>query len=103
MCMLHRRRVHLWFIPDSLKSLRCFLNSWIFDSFCQSGWNLYVYLFMYVSSFSALYVTYVYNLINSFFSGASLGPAPARRLFLRGNFLIGKNQEMTTKFMKMCI
>ena len=43
---------------------------------------------MCVSSFSSLYVTYVYNLINSLFSGASLGPAPARRLFLRGIFLI---------------
>ena len=36
------------------------------------------------------YVTYVYNLINYLLSGGSLGPAPARRLFLRGNFLIEK-------------
>ena len=88
--MLHTRRAHLWFIPDSLKSLRCFLNSLIFDSLRQCGWNPDVYLFVCVSSFSSLYVTYVYNLINSLFSGASLGPAPARRLFLRGNFLIEK-------------
>ena len=88
MCMLHTRRAHLWFIPDSLKSFRPFLNSLTFDSFCQCGWNLDVYLFMCVSSFSSLYLTYIYNLINSLFSGASLGPASARRLFLRGNFLI---------------
>ena len=50
--------------------------------------NLYVYLLMCVSSFSCLLGTYVYNLIISLFSGASLGAAPARRLFLRKNFLI---------------
>ena len=54
-----------------------FLN---FDSYCQCGWNLYVYLLMCVSSFSSLRETYVYNLIISAFSGASLGAAPARRL-----------------------
>ena len=65
-----------------------FLNSLILDSFCQQGSNPDVYLLMCPSSFSSLYVTYVYNLISSLFSGASLGPAQARRLFLRGNFLI---------------
>ena len=88
MHMLHTRRAHLRFIPDSLNPFRCFGNSWIFDSFCQCGWNLYVYLFMGVSSFSCLRETYVYNLIISVFSGALLGAAPARRLFLRRNFLI---------------
>ena len=76
------------FIPDTLKSYSYFWNSWIFDSFCQCGWNLYVHLFMCVSSFSCLRETYVYNLIISVFSGASLGAAPARRLLLRRNFLI---------------
>ena len=57
---------------------------------------------MCVSSFLSSYVTYIYNLINYFFSGASLGHAPARRLFLPGNFLI-ENQEMTANFLKMCI
>ena len=65
-----------------------FLNSWNLDSYCQCGWNLYVYLLMYVSSFLSLYVTYVYHLIKSLLSGASLGAAPVRRLFLRKNFLI---------------
>ena len=88
MCMLHTGRAHLWFIPDSLKSFCCFSNSWLLNSFCQCGWNSYVFFFMCVSSFSSLYVTYVYNLINSLFSGASLRPAPARRLFLREKFLI---------------
>ena len=59
-----------------------------FGFFCQCGWNLYVYLLMCVSSFSCLRETYVYNLIVSVFSGASLGAAPAHRLFLRRNFLI---------------
>ena len=88
MCMLHTRRAHLRFIPDSLKSYSYFWNSWIFDSFCQCGWNLYVYFFMCVSSFSCLRETYVYNLIISEFSGASLGAALAGRFFLRRNFLI---------------
>ena len=87
MCMLHTRRAHLWFIPDSLKSFRVFLKSWNFDSYCQCGLNLYVYLLMHVSSFLSLYVTYVYNLIKSLFSAALLGAAPARRFFLRKNFL----------------
>ena len=90
MCMLHTRRAHLRVIPDSLKSFRSFWNSWIFDSYCQCARNLYVYLFLCVSSFSSLRETYVYNLIISVFSGASLGAAPARRLFLRRNFLIEK-------------
>ena len=60
----------------------------IFDFYCQCGWNLYVYLLMCVPSFSSLRGTYVYNLIISAFSGASLGAAPARRLFMRRNFLI---------------
>ena len=81
-------RAHLRFIPDSLKSFRSFWNSWIFDSFYLCGWNLYVYLFMCVSSFSCLRETYVYNLIISVFSGALLGAAPARRHFLRRNSLI---------------
>ena len=88
MCMLHTRRAHLRFIPDSLKSYSCFWNSWMFDSFCQCGCNLYVYLLMCVSSFSCLRETYVYNLIISEFSGASLGAAPVRRFFLCRNFLI---------------
>ena len=88
MCLLHTKRAHLWFIPDSLKSFRCFWNSWIFDSYCQCGLNLYVYLLMCVSSFSSLRETYVYNLIISVLSGASLGAAVARRLFMRRNFLI---------------
>ena len=88
MCMLHTRRAHLRFIPDSLKSFRSFWNSWIFDSYCQCGWNLYVYLLICVSSFFCLRETYVYNLIISEFSGASLGAAPARRFFLHRNFLI---------------
>ena len=58
MCMLHMRRAH------------------------------YVSLFMFVLSFSSICVTYVYDLINSLFSGASLSAAPARRFFLRKNFLI---------------
>ena len=90
MCMLHTRRAQLRFILDSLKSYSYFWNSWMFDSYCQCGWNLYVYLLMFVSSFSRVRETYVYNLIISVFSGASLGAAPARRLFLRRNFLIEK-------------
>ena len=88
MCMLHTRQAHLRFIPDSLKSYSYFWNSWIFDSFCQCGWNLYVCLVMCVSSFSCLRETYLYNLIVSEFSGASLGATPARRFFQRKNFLI---------------
>ena len=90
MGMLRTRRAHLRFIPDALKPFRCIWNFWIFDSFYPCGWNLYVYLSMCVSSFSCLRQTYVYNLIISVFSGASLGAAPARRLFLRRNFLIPK-------------
>ena len=88
--MLHTRRAHLRFIPDSLKSYSYFWNSWIFDSYCQCGSNLYVYVFVCVSSFSCLRETYVYNHIICVFSGALLGAAPARRLFLRRNFLIQK-------------
>ena len=88
MCMLHTRRAHLRFIPDSLKSYSFFWKSWMFDSFCQCWWNLYVSLFICVSSFSCLRETYVYNLIVSEISGASLGAAPVRRFFLRRNFLI---------------
>ena len=47
-----------------------------------------MFLLMCVSSFSRLRETYVYNAIISAFSGASLGAAPARRLFMRSNFLI---------------
>ena len=81
MCMLHTRRAHLWFLLDSLKSYSYFWNSWMFDSFCQCGWNLNVFIFMCVSSFSCLRETSVYNLIISEFSGASLGAAPARRFY----------------------
>ena len=69
--MLHTIRAHLRLIPDSLKSYSYFWNFWIFDSYCQCGWNLNVYLFMCVSSFSCLRETYVYNFIISEFSGAS--------------------------------
>ena len=93
MCIVHTRRAHLWFMPDSLKSFCSFSKSWTLNSFCQCGCNLYVCLFMYVSSFPSFRVTYVYNLIKSLFSGASLRAAPARRLFLRKNFLIGKTKR----------
>ena len=88
MCMLHMRRAHLRFIPDSLKSYSYLYQFLIFDSFWQCGWNLYAYLWMCVSSISCLRETYVDNLIISVFPGALLGAAPARRLFLCRNFLI---------------
>ena len=76
-------------VPTSfIEVLSLILELFSFDFFCQYGWNLDVYLFMCVSSFSSLYVTYVHNLINCLFSAPSLGPALARRLFLRGNSLI---------------
>ena len=70
---------------------------------CMFCWNLYVYSFMCVSSFSCLRETYVYNLIISLFSGASLGAAPARRPFPRRNFLIPKIKRRLQIFLKMCI
>ena len=88
MCMLHTRRGQTCGVYLSHCSHFGFLNSLILNSRCQQGWNPDYYLFMCVSSFSSLYVTYVYHVINSLFSGASLRPAPARRLFLRENFLI---------------
>ena len=88
MCVVHTRQGRTCDLYLFHWSCCPFWNSLILESFFQQGWNPYIHPFMCVSSFLSLCVTYVYNLIKSLFSGASLGPAPARRLFLRGNFLI---------------
>ena len=86
MCMLHTGRAHLLFILALSRSFRDFFVSVIIDPSWKHGWNLAIHLLMFVSSFPSLHVTYVVKSYYSFFSGASLGCAPARHDCLRRNF-----------------
>ena len=100
MCLLHTRRAHLWFIPDSSKSLRRFLNSWTFDYFCQCGRNLCVFLcfVIFVIIRNIRLESYEFFVFWRFAKTRSCAPS-----FSAWQFPNLKNQEMTTNFMKMCI
>ena len=96
--MTQAERAHLQTIPDSSKSFCLFVESLNFHCDWQRGWNHCLYISICVSSFLALRYTYVYKLIISLLSGALLGVAPARRLFLRKNFLIYKINRSLQNF-----